>query len=407
MNENTYLILRLTHCDIDYFDPLRTFRRDAGSWSDGRPVGDYRIDAVELNDRELRDICRNRQVVGIARPVPVRLIAPVPATQPVHPPEPAEGAAWGVQVTGALQSPHSGRGVTVAVLDTGIDASHEAFRGIELVQKDFTGEGDGDSIGHGTHLAGTVFGQRAGGLRYSVAPGVRRALIGKVLGARSPATTRQVVEAIQWAVDSGAHVISLSLGFDFPGTVHWWTEQRGLPVDLATSRALAEYRDNLRFFDRLAGLLQARAAQFNGALLIAAVGNESRRDLAASHGIEATLPAAADGIVAVAALQSLGPPHQKLRVASFSNLRAAVAAPGVGIYSAQAGGGYASLDGTSMAAAHAVGVAALWAERQIQRNGLVNSVALDAHLRGNARRDRLPDASFLDAGDGLVTAPLD
>jgi subtilisin family serine protease len=112
-------------------------------------------------------------------------------------------------------------------------------------------------------------------------------------------------------------------------------------------------------------------------------------------------------IVGVAAVESAGPPHTALGVASFSNIRAAVAAPGVGIHSAKLAGGYTSLDGTSMASPHATGVAALWAERQLQRNGMVNSSTLDAQLRGNARREHLPGASYLDVGEGLVSAPLD
>ena len=64
-----------------------------------------------------------------------------------------------------MKTPYIGNGVTVAVLDTGIDKEHEAFRGVELVQKDFTGEGDGDEDGHGTHVAGTIFGQSTAGVR--------------------------------------------------------------------------------------------------------------------------------------------------------------------------------------------------------------------------------------------------
>ena len=217
---------------------------------------------------------------------------------------------------------------------------------------------------------------------------------------------QEVIDAIQWAVEGGAHLINMSLGFDFPGLVRLWAE-RGMPVDLATSRALAQYRDNVRFFDATIGLLRARAAQFSSALLVAAAGNESRREKAPDYAIEVAPPAAADGIVAVAALQTPGKPHTGLTVARFSNIRAAVAAPGVGVYSARRGGGYTYMNGTSMASPHVTGVAALWAERQLQRNGIVNVSALDAQLRGNARRESLKDTGYLDVGEGLVTAPCE
>jgi subtilisin family serine protease len=80
---------------------------------------------------------------------------------------------------GADTSPFSGDGIVVAVLDTGIDASHPAFEGVDIVQKDFTGEGVGDQHGHGTHCAGTIFGRTSEGTRIGVAPGVKKALIGK------------------------------------------------------------------------------------------------------------------------------------------------------------------------------------------------------------------------------------
>ena len=122
----------------------------------------------------------------------------------------------------------------MAVLDTGIDATHEAFKGIKLVQKDFTGEGNGDQHGHGTHVAGTIFGQTVQGPRYSVAPGIRRALIGKVLGTKGGGTTQGIIAAIQWAVKEKTHIINMSLGIDFPGLVKMMVDD-GLPVDLATS----------------------------------------------------------------------------------------------------------------------------------------------------------------------------
>jgi hypothetical protein len=60
-----------------------------------------------------------------------------------------------------------------------------------------------------------------------------------------------------------------------------------------------------------------------------------------------------------------------------------------------------------MASPHVAGVAALWAERQLKRNGVVNPGSLDAQVRASARQDRLKLAEYLDVGEGLPTAPLD
>jgi subtilisin family serine protease len=406
MSDDNYLVLRVKGAQRPGLESLGTglepFRTKAES---DAPEGvEFSVDVESLGANDHAELRRDPEAVVVARPMPVALIEPVPLATASAASEPIHGATWGVFATGALQSPYTGAGVTVAVLDTGIDAKHEAFNGIDLVQRDFTSEGNGDTDGHGTHVAGTIFGQTVQGVRYGVAPGVRRALIGKVLGARRTATTVELAGAVQWAADGGASVINMSLGFDFPGMVSELVKQ-GFPVDLATSRALAQYRDNIRFFDALLQLLRARAAQSAGALLVSAAGNESRRQLRPDYTIDVAPPAAGDGVLAVAALGTAGAPHDNLSVAPFSNVRAAVAAPGAEIYSAKTGGGYTVLSGTSMASPHVAGVAALWAERQLQLNGRVNVLSLDAQLRGNARR--LPNASYADVGDGLITAPSD
>jgi subtilisin family serine protease len=408
MEKPTYLILRLTEPVAKGYDPLRPYDWRSAETPQAAPAPDYRLETQALDAQDYHQARRDRQVAAIAQPMPLRLIEPVAAAAAPGAGEPAHihGATWGVYAVGALASPYAGLGVAVAVLDTGIDAGHEAFRGVTLIQKDFTGEGDGDQHGHGTHVAGTIFGQTVGEVRIGVAPGVRRALIGKVLGRRRSATTAELAAAIQWAVDEGAQVINMSLGLDFPGLARWWVQQ-GMEADLATSKALAQYRDNVRLFDALSAFVAARGAQHSGALLVAAAGNESRRHVRADYTIEVAPPAATDGVVAVAALATAGPPHEQFSVAPFSNIRAGVAAPGVGVYSAQMGGGYTTMSGTSMAAPHVAGVAALWAERQLQREGVVRLDRLDLHVRGQAARQRIPAAHHLDVGEGLVAAPRD
>ena len=391
-------------------DDLRRLRLRAGF-----APSVYRIEHEKLSDRDYQDLSRDPEVQAMAPPIPIRLFRAVALACDGSGPQDPEGSTWGLAAIGALSSPYTGRGIRVAVLDTGIDSGHEAFQdpGLELIQQDFTGEGNGDRDGHGTHAAGTIFGRPVDGRRIGVAPGVSLALIGKVIGQSASADTGTLLRAIQWATDAGAHIISLALGFDFPALVRRGTDD-GMPVELAISRALKDYRDTLKLFEALSALIaaQAQAQSRTGrgpcALLVTAAGDESRRDLRPEYRVAVSPPASADGFVSVGALDTAGPPHDRLSIAPFSNSHPQVCAPGVCVLSARAGGGLVRLSGTSMASSHVAGLAALWAERELGHSGAVRIARIGDCLRGRAARERLePGTDVADVGDGLVCAPQD
>ncbi|MBP0633720.1 S8 family serine peptidase [Cupriavidus sp. AcVe19-1a] len=236
-----------------------------------------RMEVEELDTRQLSAVKGDASVVAVAPVIPMQLIAPRDVQQAASPS--AGEPTWGVDAVGATTSPFSGEGIVVAVLDTGIDAAHPAFAGAQILQKDFTGEGDGDSHGHGTHCAGTIFGRDASSGRIGIARGVKRVLVGKVLGMQGGGSSEQIVSAIQWAADNGANVVSMSLGIDFPGFVAHLQAQ-GFPPELAASRALEGYRENVQLFEKLAAFMKVRGAfSQNAMLIVAAAGNESDRDV--------------------------------------------------------------------------------------------------------------------------------
>ncbi|WP_433413664.1 S8 family serine peptidase [Microtetraspora malaysiensis] len=270
----------------------------------------------------------------------------------------------------AWERGYTGAGVKVAVLDTGIDATHPDLAGRVVARADFTEvQDERDVIGHGTHVASTIAGSGAAsdGRYRGVAPGVAL-LDGKVCESRW-CSDSAILAGMQWAAEQGARVVNLSLGS--PDT-------SGLdPLEEAVQTLSERY----------------------GTLFVAAAGNE---------GADRTLvsPGTADAALAVGAVSKSGEQAEfasRGPRAGDDGLKPDITAPGVDITAARGkdspgDGSYVAMSGTSMATPHVTGVAALLAGAHPGWKG----DTLKAVLMGTARP--LPGIGVFAQGAGLVDA---
>lgn len=249
-----------------------------------------------------------------------------------------------------------GEGITVAVLDTGIDASHPEFTGRIVATRSFiNGESVADGNGHGTHCAGTVLGSSP---LVGVAPKAKL-IVGKVLSNGGSGSTSGINAGIRWATSMKAHFTSMSLG--------------GGGADPDQERAIRE-------------------AEAAGNVPFAASGN-SRPSRTEYPGRYCLAVGACDSTGNVASFSSPGQTKDTL----------ALCTPGVNITSARPGGGYQTMSGTSMATPFAVGIAACVASVFLKRGqplpaagwwkGFFRDWCIDAGAVG-------PDVDF---GNGLVS----
>ena len=207
-----------------------------------------------------------------------------------------------------------GAGVTIAIIDTGVYTSHPDLAGNLVPGASFVyGTTYADDHGHGTHVAGIAAGVANNGGILGAAPRARIMPI-KVCDSGGYCQWTDVASGIRYAVDNGAQVVNLSLGDTSPSSI----------IKSALDDAYAR-----------------------GVVIVAAAGNTYTWTL--------FYPAAYTDTIAVAATD------QYDARASFSTIGdfVAIAAPGVNIYSSYDTGGYAYMSGTSMAAPHVAGLAAL------------------------------------------------
>ncbi|MEU4247667.1 S8 family serine peptidase [Amycolatopsis sp. NPDC026612] len=279
----------------------------------------------------------------------------------------------------AWQAGYTGSGVTVGVLDTGVRADHPDLAGKVLEAQDFTGTRPdaSDDLGHGTHVAGIIAGTGAasGGRYRGVAPDARL-ISGKVCVAYG-CPESAVIAGMEWIAPK-VRVVNMSLGGDATDGTD--------PVSQAVNALTSRY----------------------GTLFVAPAGNDRSLDLPEPGPVVA--PAAADAALAVGSVSAQD------TTSPFSNrgfrlgdhaVKPDIAAPGEGIVSARAAGtrdgdtapvdaAYARLSGTSMAAPHVAGSAALL----LQRHPDWLAGRLKTTLTSTAR----PTADVVEQGAGRVDA---
>ena len=248
-----------------------------------------------------------------------------------------------------------GRKVTVAVIDSKVDAAHPDLKGAVVRSYDAAGGADAAPDFHGTAVAGIIRGR---GIVEGVAPEAEilavRAFWTRRPGALPETDSYTLLAAVDWAVGNGAKVLNMS----FTGS-----------RDAALQEAL-------------------EAANRKGVVLIAAAGNKGPRAAPA-------FPAAYPGVIAVTAIDEADRRYEHANRGGYI----AVAAPGVDILAPVERGRHSYLSGTSFAAAYVSGIAALLLERNpgLDAAGLAALLASGADDLGPAGRDD-------DFGAGRVNA---
>lgn len=323
-----------------------------------------RATAARIPEEALAKIKANPKVAYVEEDAPIALVETLSGTL-------EEDNSWGVARVGSLAlhaRGNFGQGVKIAVLDSGIDATHPELAascrgGVNLVYPESPDNPADDSWdGHGTHVAGILAAADDGTGVVGIAPAADLYAV-KIIGGSGSGTISDLIAGLEWTIANQIDIANISLGTNAPSLA----------------------------------LEQACQAAFDaGVLLVAAAGNTR------NSGGEVQYPAAYAPVIAASATAQ----DDSAVWISATGPKIELAAPGGNVYSTAPGGGYGILTGTSQAAPHVSGVAALLMAagiNDLDGNGTADHRDLRLQLQQTAQDlgDPGADDTF---GFGLVQA---